>query len=239
MVMSWFRCIAEAIAHKGLRGILQEVPGGAWLYDVSSDAYQRMRERGQDERICASDRQKCEAQAKADQAAVEVQMAELAAEVIPNEPPATQRALADYLAIIPSRMRQAFQRQDDPTGTTVPADWLIERPEDVQVLLPPRPARFHIGDSPPGREEWIMVQRLGIGGFDASRSIGQGPIEDHRLRDQRSDLAAFSVSASNVEKVQRYIRNQKKHHAKQTFQDEMRLVYTKHGVEWDERYAWD
>ena len=133
MVMSWFRCIAEAIAHKGLRGILQEVPGGAWLYDVSSDAYQRMRERGQDERIRAADRQECESQAKAEYAAIEVQMAELAAEVIPNEPPETQRALADYLSIIPARMKQAFARPEDPTGTTVPADWLIERPEDVSA----------------------------------------------------------------------------------------------------------
>jgi len=55
----------------------------------------------------------------------------------------------------------------------------------------------------------------------------------------QNGYAAFSVSASNVAKVQAYIENQKKNHAKRTFQEEMRILYTKHGVEWDERYAWD
>jgi REP element-mobilizing transposase RayT len=51
--------------------------------------------------------------------------------------------------------------------------------------------------------------------------------------------AVFSVSQSNLERVKRYVANQEKHHRKQTFQDEVRALLTKHQVDWDERYIWD
>lgn len=50
---------------------------------------------------------------------------------------------------------------------------------------------------------------------------------------------AFSVSASNVDEVVRYIRNQADHHRKMSFQDEFRALCQRHGIELDERYAWD
>ena len=51
--------------------------------------------------------------------------------------------------------------------------------------------------------------------------------------------AAFSVSQSNVEDVKRYIRNQREHHRKMTFQDELRALFERHQIEYDERYVWD
>jgi len=51
--------------------------------------------------------------------------------------------------------------------------------------------------------------------------------------------AAFSVSQSNVEAVKRYIKNQEEHHRKMTFQDELRELFQRHGIEFDERYVWD
>ena len=51
--------------------------------------------------------------------------------------------------------------------------------------------------------------------------------------------AAFSVSQSNVEIVREYIRRQPEHHARQSFQDELRELLRRHGLEWDERYIWD
>jgi len=50
---------------------------------------------------------------------------------------------------------------------------------------------------------------------------------------------AFSVSQSNVADVRRYIENQAEHHRQRTFQDEVRALYTKHEMEFDERYVWD
>ncbi|MCH7725903.1 MAG: IS200/IS605 family transposase [Planctomycetes bacterium] len=51
--------------------------------------------------------------------------------------------------------------------------------------------------------------------------------------------AAFSVSKSNVEEVRRYIENQEEHHRKMSFQDELRALLRRHGIEYDERYVWD
>lgn len=51
--------------------------------------------------------------------------------------------------------------------------------------------------------------------------------------------AGFSVSQSNVAEVRRYIENQPEHHRKMTFQDELRALFRRHDVEFDERYVWD
>lgn len=51
--------------------------------------------------------------------------------------------------------------------------------------------------------------------------------------------AAFSVSQSNVEEVKSYIAHQVQHHKKMTFQDEVRELFRRHGIEYDERYVWD
>jgi putative transposase len=55
----------------------------------------------------------------------------------------------------------------------------------------------------------------------------------------QSGYGIFSVSESNCEQVAQYIRQQQTHHKKFSFQDEFRLLCQKHGVELDERYAWD
>jgi REP element-mobilizing transposase RayT len=55
----------------------------------------------------------------------------------------------------------------------------------------------------------------------------------------QAGYGAFSVSQSNVESVFRYIQNQEEHHRKITFQDELRELFLRHGVEFDERYVWD
>ena len=50
---------------------------------------------------------------------------------------------------------------------------------------------------------------------------------------------AFSIGQSNVEQLKRYIRNQKQHHRRVTFEDEYRIFLKRYMVEFDERYAWD
>ena len=48
---------------------------------------------------------------------------------------------------------------------------------------------------------------------------------------------AFSVSASNVPTVVRYIQNQEAHHKKMSFADEFRVLLKKHDVEYDPRFV--
>ena len=55
----------------------------------------------------------------------------------------------------------------------------------------------------------------------------------------QNGYAAFSVSESNVEKVQAYVASQEDHHKRVTFQEEYRAFLKKHGIEFEERYVWD
>jgi putative transposase len=47
-----------------------------------------------------------------------------------------------------------------------------------------------------------------------------------------------TVSPSHIERVKRYILNQKEHHRHKTFKDEYVEMLTLAGVEYDERYVW-
>ena len=55
----------------------------------------------------------------------------------------------------------------------------------------------------------------------------------------QAGYGAFSVSASNVEEVTAYIREQERHHAVLTFQDEFRRLLERYNVEYNEAYVWD
>jgi REP element-mobilizing transposase RayT len=50
---------------------------------------------------------------------------------------------------------------------------------------------------------------------------------------------AFSVSQSGVADVRSYIRNQREHHRRMTFQEEFREFLRRYELEFDERYVWD
>ena len=50
---------------------------------------------------------------------------------------------------------------------------------------------------------------------------------------------AFSVSKSQVERVRKYIEGQERHHARQTFEDELVGLLRAHGIAFEERYLWD
>lgn len=50
---------------------------------------------------------------------------------------------------------------------------------------------------------------------------------------------AFSIGQSNVAEVKRYIRNQKEHHRRVTFEEEYGQLLKRYEIEFDERYVWD
>jgi REP element-mobilizing transposase RayT len=55
----------------------------------------------------------------------------------------------------------------------------------------------------------------------------------------QAGYGAFSVSHSNRQAVDNYIRNQTEHHRVISFQDEVRELCRRHEIEIDERYMWD
>lgn len=72
----------------------------------------------------------------------------------------------------------------------------------------------------------------------SSKWLNTQPKSPGRFEWQRG-YAAFSVSASQLDKVRRYVRNQEQHHRRTTIQEELRALLDKHGLEYDERYLWD
>ncbi len=55
----------------------------------------------------------------------------------------------------------------------------------------------------------------------------------------QNGYGAFSVSASRINAVKKYIQGQPEHHRKTTFQEEFRKFLKEYHIEWDERYVWD
>ena len=47
---------------------------------------------------------------------------------------------------------------------------------------------------------------------------------------------ALTYAYRDKEMIVNYIKNQKEHHKKQTFEDELRALLKEHGIEWDEKY---
>ncbi len=72
---------------------------------------------------------------------------------------------------------------------------------------------------------------------NSSKWVGEQPDYRHPFAWQRG-YAAFSVSQSMSRQVQRYIQNQKEHHRKLSFQDELLSLLEKHGIDYDQRYIW-
>jgi REP element-mobilizing transposase RayT len=64
---------------------------------------------------------------------------------------------------------------------------------------------------------WINHNRLVRGRFAWGRGYG-----------------AFSVSHSDMDRVSKYIANQREHHRKRTFEDEYQLFVSRYGLEWRE-----
>ncbi len=73
-----------------------------------------------------------------------------------------------------------------------------------------------------GSSLWLKKQSSGLADFAWQNGYG-----------------VFSIGASQVPTVKRYILNQEEHHRRITFQDEFRQLLKRYGVEFDERYVWD
>ena len=80
-----------------------------------------------------------------------------------------------------------------------------------------------------------LIERLKISSAKWIKT--KGP-EFAKFRWQRG-YAAFSVGLGDRSALIRYIDDQAKHHARRDFQGEMRAMFAKYDVAFDERFAWD
>lgn len=171
----FFRCVAEAIAENGVKGLAKMVPGGEYIYDVGAKALKKYKER--------RDKQKQHedflqlANAKIDEAREEaVKVVQEVFAAVPVAAPAGGTVLAPaspeeleavglYLTAIQEALRQSLKRADDVTGTTLPAGFDLREADDVVRVLPPRPPRFRAGEPLPNKPGWLLDRLLGMGGF--------------------------------------------------------------------------
>ena len=160
--LDFLRCVGEAVAAKGLPGLLQQIPFANQLYDIATDALKRWRAKRHQQSL----REEIEAVARQEAEGLRAVAAQLAAEVAPDQPKDVQLSLELYLTQIPGTIRRSLMRADDPTGTTLPAGARIESAEDLLPLLPTKPPRFRAGDRPACLDgRWELVELLGAGGF--------------------------------------------------------------------------
>ena len=76
--------------------------------------------------------------------------------------PVRMTALA-LLGQIQSQGRQSLKRQDDPSGTTLPATLRFDSVEDHATRLPNALPKYKVGDRP--IQGYVLAERLGVGGF--------------------------------------------------------------------------
>ena len=60
----------------------------------------------------------------------------------------------------------------------------------------------------------------------------------HPKFEWQDGYGAFSVGESQVPAVRKYIRNQKEHHKKESFEAEFKEMLRQAGIEFDEKYLW-
>lgn len=73
---------------------------------------------------------------------------------------------------------------------------------------------------------------------DSSKWIKTKGVKFQNFRWQ-DGYGGFSVGYTQINDVKKYIANQKQHHAKVSFEDELRYFLDKYDVDYDEQYAWD
>lgn len=122
---------------------------------------------------------------------------------------------AELFAYIGGIVRSFNSKLLDANGTSNHIHLLISI--DKNVLLPKL-----VGDLKRSSSKWLKTKG--------------GMLQKFEWQDGYS---AFSVGHTQVEAVRKYINNQKQHHRKTMFEDEMRGFYKKYDIPFDERYVWD
>jgi hypothetical protein len=143
-----FRCIGQALCAKGAKALFSLVPFGDVIYDVTSDAWDRLRKSVPPEEQTAALAEVAGASIEEARREAEAAVAEIhASDPLPEE---ARINLVSYLSQVPDTVRQSLKRPAEPTGRTVPPAFAMERAEQLVPMLPTRLPRFKAGDRPAG-----------------------------------------------------------------------------------------
>jgi hypothetical protein len=96
---------------------------------------------------------------------VELALQDGIAAIRPPVPEEYRDTLVRYLELLPEVIRQALRRPGDPSGASVPEEFVIRRPEDWLILLPDRLPSLQPGDRPAGVDNWQVKNLRGLGPY--------------------------------------------------------------------------
>jgi REP element-mobilizing transposase RayT len=107
-------------------------------------------------------------------------------------------------------------------GSCIEINGIADHVHFLAILPPKNAVSDALREIKSNSSKWLHETKSDFGGFA-----------------WQDGFSAFSVSKSQVEPVQLYIRDQKNHHRQFNYQAELIGLLDKHGVEYDERYLWD
>ncbi len=157
----WLRSLGSAIWQEAPSAILGLIPFGENVGRIAERFWNNLRE-GQSP---AEDRAALEQLVNAPPEELAAAAADVAEQVAPEAAPETRRTLALTLGMAAPVSRRALTRADDTEGKTLPAALSLTGPLVLGKFIPPGPPRFREGQTHPAFGNWVLRERLGVGGF--------------------------------------------------------------------------
>lgn len=151
-------CLGRATAKYGERALLQRSPFGDSLNAIARETLAEWTRLRPEETARRND---LYALVEAETGIVRQQAVEIARAA---EPSLVREPLREYLERLPGVVRQALARLGQAAGS-LQEPLALSRPQELLLLLPPRPPRFRAGDRPASLGGLVLDKLLGFGGF--------------------------------------------------------------------------
>lgn len=182
-MFEFFGSVASALADvgAGAKNIGEILDGGKKIYDFAAGVFDWIGRRIPGKQQPAVIRETLTQAASMPLPGFELKMRDVVEQAIPDSPPEFRKQVTEYLTLMPAKIRQTFARVEDPTGKTVPANWTVQRPDD----LIPRGRRCSAGRLA------ARGQPLGSGRTVGNRRLRRG-LEGPR-QDDAEQLHGFQI----------------------------------------------
>ncbi|MGL4424180.1 MAG: hypothetical protein ACRCZF_26225, partial [Gemmataceae bacterium] len=151
--------LGQALCEKARGHFTRDTPLGEVLPDVAKQALSYIQKHLASDEIRLALAEVASVKTEQYEARLDAMLAGLAR----VQPLTFRTELRDYFSILPNTIRQMFRRPSDPTGRTAPEKIEFYKPENLLVFLPPRRARFRVGDNPAHLDNWVLTELRGIG----------------------------------------------------------------------------
>lgn len=155
----WLQALGQAVRDQGRPALQREVAFAQVLEGVSRALWEGLAGRAADQETL---RRWLQETAEVPTADLRREAESTAAAVAGDLPSISRTQLVVYLAQASASIRQCLRRHSDPIGQRVPRDLLLQGPDDLLPLLPPRPALYRPGDRPDGLEQWRLEELLAL-----------------------------------------------------------------------------